>query len=225
MKDRHVFISVVICIVTVVFLLHPASTLTAPRPQVVKIVMDNDYPPYVFLDSEGKLQGILIDQWKLWEQKTGIRAELSAMDWGEALRRMKAGEFDVIDTIFKTEERSRWLDFTGPYDRLEGSAFFDKDISGIPDADSLKGFVVAAKTGDTAVDVLKKHGVDNLLLFNSYEAIVLAAKEHKVTVFVVINRRHIIIFTNSVFMIITNNHLPSIAASFTGPSKKETANC
>ena len=107
MKDRLVFFSVVICIFFVVFLFHPAITLSAPRPQVIKIVMDNNYPPYVFPDSNGKLQGILIDQWKLWEQKTGIRTEISAMDWDEALRRMKAGEFDVIDTIFKTEERSR----------------------------------------------------------------------------------------------------------------------
>jgi PAS domain S-box-containing protein len=187
MKDRLVLFSVFICIYFVVFLLHPAVTLAAPRPQVIKIVMDNNYPPYVFLNSEGKLQGILVDQWKLWEQKTGIRTEISAMDWGEGLRRMKAGEFDVIDTIFKTEERVRWLDFTGAYDRLEGSAFFDKKISGISDAASLKGFVVAAKTGDAAVDVLKKNGIDRLLLFDSYEAIILAAKEHKVTVFVLDN--------------------------------------
>jgi len=187
MKNRLVLFGVAICIFTIVFSLHPAITLAALRPQAIKIVMDNNYPPYVFLDSDGKLQGILIDQWKLWERKTGIRTEISAMDWGEALRRMKAGEFDVIDTIFKTEARSGWLDFSKAYARLEVSAYFDKEISGISDAESLKGFVVAAKTGDAAVDVLKKNGVDSLLLFKSYEEIILAAKEHKVTVFVVDN--------------------------------------
>ena len=155
------------------------------RPLSIKVVTDNNYPPYVFYDSAGKLQGILIDQWRLWEQKTGIRVEIHAMDWGMAISGMKAGEFDVIDTIFKTEERSGWLDFSRPYADIEVPIFFDKNISGITDAASLKGFPVATKTGDAAVDLLKRNGVDNLMLFNSYEAVILAAKAHKVPVFVV----------------------------------------
>jgi PAS domain S-box-containing protein len=155
------------------------------RPQSIKVVMDNNYPPYVFYDSTGKLQGILIDQWRMWEQKTGISVDIHAMDWGMAISGMKASEFDVIDTIFKTEERSGWLDFSRPYADIEVPIFFDKNISGITDAASLKGFPVATKTGDAAVDLLKRNGVDNLMLFNSYEAIILAAKEHKVSVFVV----------------------------------------
>lgn len=161
--------------------------LAEARPQSIKVVMDNNYPPYVFLDGAGKLQGILIDQWRLWEQKSGIRVDIRAMDWGKALSGMKAGEFDVIDTIFKTDERSGWLDFSQPYAKLEVPIFFEKNISGITGAASLKGFVVAAKSGDDAVDLLKRNGVENLVLYNSYEAVILAAKEHKVTVFVVDN--------------------------------------
>ncbi|MFA7404093.1 MAG: transporter substrate-binding domain-containing protein [Pelobacteraceae bacterium] len=158
---------------------------TEARPQSIRVVMDNNYPPYVFLDSAGKQQGILIDQWRLWEQKTGIRVDISAMDWSKALRSMRSGEFDVIDTIFKTEERSGWLDFSEPYARLEVPIFFDKEIPGISDTASLKGFVVAAKTGDNAVDILKNSGINTLMLFNSYEEIIRTAKEHKISVFVV----------------------------------------
>ena len=97
--------------------------------RTVRVVMDNNYPPYVFMDSEGTLQGILVDQWQLWQKKTGIRVEIKAMDWGSALKRMKAGEFDVIDTTFKTEERSGWLDFGKPYARIEVHAFFNNEIN------------------------------------------------------------------------------------------------
>ena len=157
----------------------------AATTRSIRVVMDDNYPPFVFKDGSGKLQGILIDQWRLWEQKTGIRAELSAMDWGEALHRMKAGEFDVIDTIFRTDERTGWLDFTKPYATLEVPIFFTKEIAGITNAASLKGFIVAAKSGDAAVDMLKGQGVESLVLFNSYEAIIRAAREHKITVFVI----------------------------------------
>jgi two-component system cell cycle sensor histidine kinase/response regulator CckA len=161
------------------------SPLCEAQTQTIHVVMDNNYPPYVFQNNHGKLQGILIDQWQLWEQKTGTKVEIHAMDWGKALSAMRAGEFDVIDTVFMTQDRSVWLDFTRPYARLEVPIFFINAISGITDASSLKGFSVAVKTGDAAVDILKSNGVNNLMLFDSYEAVILAAKEHKVTVFVV----------------------------------------
>jgi PAS domain S-box-containing protein len=72
----------------------------APRP--LRIVMDDNYPPFVFKDSDGNVQGIVVDQWRLWESRTGRRTEIHAMDWGEGLNRMRAGEFDVIDTNGKT---------------------------------------------------------------------------------------------------------------------------
>lgn len=176
------------------------------RPASIKVVMDNNYPPYSFKDSTGKQQGILIDQWHLWEQQTGIRVDIHAMDWGKAIAGMKASEVDVIDTIFKTEERSGWLDFTKPYARLEVPIFFDKEISGITDAASLRGFIVAAKRGDNTVDILNKNGVENLMLFNSYEEIIRAAKEHKVTVFV-IDEQPALYFLNK--MGIFNNYMQS----------------
>ena len=156
-------------------------SISAARPDRIRVVMDDNYPPFSFKDSAGKQQGILIDQWHMWERKTGIKVDISAMDWGKALNRMKTGEFDVLDTVFKTGERSGWLDFTKPYAKIEVSIFFDKEISGITDAASLKGFVVSDKRGDAMIDILKRNGVDNLLLFDSFEAIIQAAKEHSPT--------------------------------------------
>jgi len=34
--------------------------------QTIRVVMDSNYPPFVFRDSSGRPQGILIDQWRLW---------------------------------------------------------------------------------------------------------------------------------------------------------------
>jgi PAS domain S-box-containing protein len=130
------------------------------------------------------LEGILVDEWRLWEKQTGIRAEIHAMDWGEALQRMRAGEFEVIDTVFKTPERTAYWDFSKPYARIDVPIFFEKDISGITDLESLKGFPVAAKSGDAAADLLKQGGITTVLLFTNYEAIVEAARQRKVHVFV-----------------------------------------
>src|SRR5882724_311709 len=100
-------------------------------PRTIRVALDNDYAPYSFQSDDGKLQGILIDQWQAWESKTGIKVEIHAMDWGEALRRMRAGEFDVIDSIAETAERRASFDFTPAYTPIEASIFFRKNISGI----------------------------------------------------------------------------------------------
>ena len=162
-----------------------AAAPVTPATGAIRVVMDNNYPPYAFLDNNGVIQGILADQWRLWQEKTGVRVELQAMDWKDALKGMKAGDFDVIDTAFITRDRLDWLDFGKPYARIEVSAFFNNELSGITDINSLRGFVVAVKEGDAAVDLLQSHGVDKLVFFKSYEAIIRAAKEHKVNVFVV----------------------------------------
>ncbi len=151
----------------------------------LRVVMDNTYPPYTFLDSAGQIQGILADQWRLWQEKTGIPVEIVAMDWKDALAGMKAGRFDVIDTAFYTEERAGWLEYGKAYARIEVTAFFNNEISGIVDVDSLQGFAVAVKEGDAAIDLLRSHGVNNLLLYKGYEEMVQAAKDRKVNVFVI----------------------------------------
>jgi PAS domain S-box-containing protein/putative nucleotidyltransferase with HDIG domain len=153
--------------------------------RTIRVVMDNNYPPYTYLDSQGHPQGILIDQWRMWEQKTGIRVDLHTMDWDEAQKRMERGEFDVIDTIFFNESRAKKYDFSAPYVSIPVPIFFRNNISGLADAGSLRGFTVGVKAGDNAIDVLKANGVENLIEYNSYEAIIQAARDGKIVVFVI----------------------------------------
>ena len=140
----------------------------------------------VFRSEKGQLQGILIDQWRAWEKQTGIKVEVHAMDWDtQALRRMRAGEFDVIDCIFETAERRNYFDFAPAYARIETAIFFRNDISGITDLASLKGFPVGVKTGDQHIDILEANGVTTVVPFPNNDAIVDAARQHKINVFVV----------------------------------------
>src|SRR6266481_5289098 len=120
----------------------PSAVAQPPvkTPRNIRVVMDNAYAPYSFQSDEGKWQGVLIDQWQSWEKKTGIKAEIHPMNWAEALRRMRAGEFDVIDSIVETAERRDYFDFTAAYTLVEASIFFRKNISGITELSSLKGF-------------------------------------------------------------------------------------
>ncbi len=159
------------------------QTPSTYKLQSITVVADDNYPPYIFRSADGKLQGILVDEWRLWEKKTGIPVQLFGMDWWKAKEFLADGKADVIDTIFFTEERATVLDFSKPYATLEVPIFFNKDISGISGPASLRGFTIGVKTGDTCVDVLKKSGVTTLLEYQNYEEIIQAAADGTIKVY------------------------------------------
>ena len=160
-----------------------AAATEAASLQEITVVSDDNYPPYTFRDAEGHLQGILVDEWRLWEAKTGIKVHLKGMNWDMALQEMDRGQAQVIDTIFLTPERTRWLDFTRPYASLDVPIFFHRNISGISDIDSLRGFTVGVKSGDACIDFLTKNGINTLQEYPSYEILIRAAKDQKIKVF------------------------------------------
>jgi PAS domain S-box-containing protein len=164
----------------------PAISGMAADPVPLKeitVVSDDNYPPFIFRDEKGRLQGILVDEWRLWEEKTGIKVDLRGMDWDKAKKTMAEGKAHVIDTIFHTEERAKTLAFSAPYASLDVPIFFHKSISGINDVKSLHGFTIGVKAGDACIDFLKKHGIHTLREYPSYESIVRDAAEQKIKVF------------------------------------------
>ena len=152
--------------------------------RTISVVMDDNYPPYSFRNNQGDLQGITLDQWKIFEQKTGIKVAITGMTWNKAYASMINGEFDIIDTISYHEDRSKILDYAKPYATLDVPIFFQKAISGITDVNSLAGFTVAVKKGDNIIQVLKDHGITQIEEYDTSEAIVQAAKDHKQMIFV-----------------------------------------
>jgi PAS domain S-box-containing protein len=153
------------------------------RLQNITVVSDDNYPPYIFRNSNGVIQGILVDEWKLWEKKTGIKVNLIAMDWSKAQEFFLRGNADVIDTFFFTEERAKQYDFTKPYATIDVPVFFHKNLGGIVDIESLQGFTIGVKAGDACIEVLKKQGITSLQEYSSYETIVNAAMDGEIKVF------------------------------------------
>ena len=133
----------------------------------ITVVMDDNYPPYVFRDSDGVLDGYLVDLWDRWERKTGVRVELIATDWQKAQQLMADGQADVIDTMFMTQERQRTLDFTPPYELIPVTIFSHSGLGGITGPDTLRGFAVGVKAGDACISKLRDLGITHLQEFGN----------------------------------------------------------
>lgn len=149
----------------------------------LRVVTDNNYPPYAFQDTEGKPQGYVVDLWRLWESKTGVEVDLQPMQWSAAQRAVLDGRADVIDMIFRTPVREQLYDYSPPYAKLPVGIYVDTSINGIHDVSSLQGFAVAVQRGDACVDKLAGLGIDNLIPYPDYEAIMVAAQSDEIKVF------------------------------------------
>ena len=95
------------------------STSEVQRPpgaiSSLRVVVEEEYPPYTFRDKKGLSGGISVDYWRLWEKKTGIPVEITAVEWSKAQQGLLSGRYDVIDIMAKSDERMKIFSFSPAY--------------------------------------------------------------------------------------------------------------
>ena len=164
-------------------LLSCAAAAETKLPTSLRVISDDNYPPYLFRNDDGSISGYLVDYWKLWETKTGVAVTLIATDWESAQKKVLAGEADVIDMIFKTPSRELLYDFSPAYAELPVGIFSHKSIAGITDVSTLKGFQIGVQAGDACIDELTKHGITSLVQYPNYAQLISAAQHQDVKIF------------------------------------------
>jgi len=76
---------------------------------------DRDYPPYEFLDSNGKPTGYNVELTKAIAEVMGLQVEFRLGGWSEQLRDLKEGRIDLLQGISWSEQRAAQIDFTPPH--------------------------------------------------------------------------------------------------------------
>ena len=61
----------------------------SPAPRTITVAIDDHFTPLAFRSTEGDLQGISVDLWRLWEARTGIKVQFEVVPFasGQALVR------------------------------------------------------------------------------------------------------------------------------------------
>jgi ABC-type amino acid transport substrate-binding protein/signal transduction histidine kinase/DNA-binding response OmpR family regulator/HPt (histidine-containing phosphotransfer) domain-containing protein len=78
--------------------------------------IDAAWPPFEFLDEEGKYSGISSGVTEWVTKISGIKLEPEkGLPWGEVIKGLKSGKLKMIAMIQSTTERAEYLDFTEPY--------------------------------------------------------------------------------------------------------------
>lgn len=150
------------------------------------VVTDIDYPPFTYIDQEGKLVGISPKLWELFAERTGIEIELIPMKWEDAIKAAREGKTDVIDLIFVTEERKKFLDYSIEIYKLTSSIYYHERLPALKTLRDLTPYVVGVKKGDALYDIARNSNPSiQFRFYDTYAELFLAMKNHEVEVILI----------------------------------------
>ena len=92
-------------------LLHLLQTAAFSADDKIIIVGGNkDYPPYEFIDEDGKAAGYNVDLTKAIANIMGMKVEFRLGNWRDVRNALDSGEVDVLQGMSFSEGRSRVVD-------------------------------------------------------------------------------------------------------------------
>lgn len=157
------------------------SGTTAPKR--LRVMMVDNYPPFVFVGDNGKLRGYSVDQWQLFAAHTGVQVVLTAASWNTASEAVLAGKADVVDPVYRNAERESRFDFTPPYAGLPASIYVTSRALGVTDVAALRRVTVGVARASICANELDRLGVTTQRRFPDPVALIQAAVAGQVSVF------------------------------------------
>jgi len=129
------------------------GTLCPAEPFVhnLRLGGDIDYPPYSFLDAQGKPVGFSVDLFRAVSSAMGLEGEIALRPWAEVRPRIEQGQLDVVIGMYRSPEREQSVDFSLPY-VIVSHAIFVRRGSSIRRLADLEGRTVLVQKGDIMDD-------------------------------------------------------------------------
>lgn len=139
---------------------------------IIRVGVDQNWPPFDFVDRNKNHQGIASDYLKILSEKLSIKFEITADLWKNVLNGVKTHQLDILASASNTEERRQYLNFTSPYIEIDTVFVSRKNNQAINSLADLSGKIVALPKGTYIHELLAKtHNVSFLFVKSNQEAL------------------------------------------------------
>ena len=122
---------------------------------VVRYGAEKDWPPYDFVDKEGKHTGLSRDMLELIGKYSGLKFQPEVAQWDELLRKTKAKKIELLPCLFDSKERREYLSFTEPYHTALDYFFIHEKVKA-KTLEDLSGKIIAIPKGYAQIGEIKR---------------------------------------------------------------------
>jgi len=124
---------------------------------VIRLGIDPSWPPFEFIDEQGRYRGIGADVITLLNSLLDTSmSPVSGLSWQEVMDKARKREIDVLPAAGKTEERREFLNFTEPYFVYPYVIFVREDTHLVTSLADLQGKPVAVEQSYATEDLLRR---------------------------------------------------------------------
>lgn len=149
--------------------------------KALKVVYRLDSAPLQFKNMQGEADGLFIDLWRRWSEKTGVSVQFVGAFNREAQQLVKEGQADVLAGLFSNARREAFLEFSQPVLNATYYTYVRDSLRGIHDMEGLKGHSIGVTSGSFHESYLRSRYPDLVLkLYPGYEELFAAIAEKKV---------------------------------------------
>ena len=139
--------------------------------QTVRMATEGAYPPYNFVNDQGKIDGFEIELGNELCKRAELQCTWVKNDWDSIIPNLVSSNYDTIMAGMNiSDERKKAIDFTDPYTPPPPSAY----MALTPDAD-IEGGIVAAQTNTIQASHVAETGA-TLLEFATGEETIAAVR-------------------------------------------------
>ena len=158
--------------------------LLAATPERISVAYSIDSIPFQYTDEKGEPNGIIIDYWKLWSEKTGIAVDFVEATWNSTLALARDGKVDAHAGLFFNKERDRFLDYGVALTKTDTHVFYHNSI-GIPeDISKLSAYRIGVLDKDFVEGYLQKRITpDSVVGFPDYSEIMARLQSGELKIF------------------------------------------
>jgi PAS domain S-box-containing protein len=147
------------------------ANLELPSNRRIVIGGDHCYPPYEYVDEEGRPAGFNVELTRAIAQEVGLDVEIRLGPWSEIRQGLENGEIDAVHGMFYSSQRDLEYDFSPPHSVIHHVAVTRRE-SGPPPATlaELSDLRLVAMRGDIMHEFALENGLgDQLTLVPTQE--------------------------------------------------------
>ncbi len=127
-------------------------------PQTIIVGGDRDYPPYEFVDRDGRPAGYNVDLTRAIADVMGMKVSFRFGSWSEMRKGLQGGEINILQGISWSEERAKKLDFSPPHTIVHHAVFARKGTPPVKSLEELRGRKVIVFRDGIMHDLLVRMG-------------------------------------------------------------------